>query len=96
MTRHKTDEETARPEPQADDLEGVVRQWLYFLAENMPTLAVQLVVDELRAVGIHSQADLAAAPVPVVAAAIRAAWQTDAHSLTGLAAHWRGQQKQEE
>lgn len=95
MSRRKTDEETARA-AQADDLEWVVQQWLYSLAENKPALAVQRLVDELRAVGIRSQADLAAAPIPLVAAAIRAAWQTDAHSLTGLAAHWRGQQMKKE
>jgi hypothetical protein len=81
--------------PPADELEAVVREWLYFLAGHMPTLAIEQVVRELRAAGIDSQAALAAAPIPVVAAAIRAAWQTDAHSLTGIAARWRGQQERE-
>ncbi len=93
MSRRKTDDIQPEQAEQTtttptDELESVVREWLYFLAENMPTLAVRLVVDELHAAGIHSQAGLATAPIPVVAAALRAAWQTDAHSLTGAAARF--------
>lgn len=90
MTRRKTDENApvVGGASGEDELAAVVREWLYFLAEHMPTLAVELVVRELQAAGIRSQAELAAAPIPIVAAAIRAAWQTDAHSLTGLAARF--------
>ena len=89
MTRRKTDDEQPVGAADTDDLSAVVREWLYFLVENMPTVAIQEVVRELHAAGIHTPAGLAAAPIPVVAAAIRAAWQTDAHSLTGLAARYQ-------
>jgi predicted short-subunit dehydrogenase-like oxidoreductase (DUF2520 family) len=88
MTRRKTDDEQAVTPP-ADGLEAVVREWLYFLVEHMPTMALEMVVRELRAAGIDTPSALAGAPIPLVAAAIRTAWQTDAHSLTGLAARYQ-------
>ncbi len=91
MSRRKTDEplaEDVQGDSPEDGLTEVVRQWLYFLAQHTPTLAEELLVAELRAAGLHTPADLAKAPIAVVAAAIRAAWQTDAHSLTGLAAQY--------
>lgn len=92
MSRRRLDEQAVF----SDELEAVVREWLYALAEHRPDLAVRRVVDELRAAGIGGRAELAVAPIGLVAAAIRAAWQTDAHSLVGLAARGRANQPDEE
>lgn len=96
MTRRKTDEpatENGASVPPPDPLIFIVNEWLY---EPAGPVALERILAELHAAGLHTVEQLAAAPIGVVSQALRAAYQADAHKLTGIAARWREHQQDQE